>query len=149
MTAKPADSGEDEDKIPYDMSTFRDWAKQLNQQISQMKEQVSIACATAQTASTHANECTSRISELERKLDKNTTRAELPDSNGFWRDNKGDIWAYDGDPDNPPRFIFSTAFQEVCETPADTTANWAALEDYAPFTKIRDPFTIGDNHADR
>ena len=149
MTANLTDGTEDEDKIPYDMSTFRDWTKQLKQQISQMKEQVSIAYATAQTVSTHVNECTSRISELERKLDKNTTSAVLPDSNGFWRDNEGDIWAYDGDPDNPPRFIFSTAFQEVCETPTDSTANWAALEDYAPFTKISNPFTIGDNHADR
>jgi hypothetical protein len=149
MTANLTDSAEDEDKIPYDMSTFRDWAKHLKQEISQMKEQVSNAYATAQTASTHVNECTSRISELERKLDKNTTSAPLPDSNGFWRDNGGEIWAYDGDPDHPPRFIFSTVFQEVCETPADITANWADLEDYAPFTKISNPFTTGENHADR
>lgn len=149
MTANLTDSTEDEDKIPYDMSTFRDWAKQLKQQISQMKEQVSNACATAQSATMHVNECTSRISELERKLDKNTTSAPLPDSNGFWRDYDGDIWAYDGDPGNPPRLIFVTALQEVCETTTDSAETWAALEDYAPFTKIRNPFTIGDNHADR
>ena len=149
MTANLTDSTEDEDEIPYDMSTFRDWAKQLKQQISQMKEQVSIAYATAQTVSTHVNECTSRISKLERKLDKNTTRAPLPDSNGFWRDNEGDIWAYDGDPDNPPRLIFITTFQEVCETPTDNTANWAFIEDYAPYTKISNPFTTGDNHDDQ
>lgn len=148
MTANLIDSAEDEDEITYDMSTFRNWAKNINQQISQMKEKVIIAYATAQTVSTHVNECTSRISELERKLDKNTTRAELPDSNGFWRDNDGDIWAYDGNPDNPPRFIFATAFQEVCKTPTDDTANWEALEAYAPFTKISNPFPEGDHHAD-
>ena len=135
MTAKPTDSGEDEDKTPCDMIAFRERAKQPKQQTSQLKEQASIAYATAQTVSTHADECTSRISPL-------------PDSNGFWRDHDGDIWAYDGDPDNPPRFIFSTAFQEVCENPADITENWADLEDYAPFTKISNPFTTGKNHAD-
>lgn len=130
MEAEQTDNAED-DAFPYDMHTFREWVKSIRQQFDQIKEQ---------------------ISKLEHDQEANPitqSSQQLPDSNGFWRDNDGDIWAYDGDPNNPPRFIFSTAFQEVCETPTDSTANWAALEDYAPFTKISNPFTIGDNHADR
>lgn len=156
MTEEQTDNPKD-DKIPYDMYTFREWATGIQQQIDQMEEKVINACATAQSATMLANTHEEAISKLWRAHDENATpsherqpkSSRLPDSNGFWRDYDGDIWAYDGDPDNPPRFIFATAFQEVCETPEDITANWAALEDYAPFTKISNPFTAGDNNADR
>ena len=134
MATKPTDSDEDE-TIPYDTRTFRVWANGIQRQIDQTNEQI--------------NYCAARISELELEPDDTASSQQLPDSNGFWRDNDGEIWSYDGDPDNPPRFIFSTAFQEVCKTPADSTANWEALEDHAPFTKISNPFTKGNNHADR
>ena len=131
MANNQPDSDE-EDTIPYDMRTFRVWANGIQRQIDQTNERI--------------NDCAARINELE--PDNTTSSPQLPDSNGLWLDDDGDIWAYDGDPDNPPRFIFSTAFQEVCETPTDITATWAALEDYAPFTKISNPFTTGKNHAE-
>lgn len=156
MEAEQTDNAED-DAFPYDMHTFREWVNSVRQQFDQMKDEVSNAYATAQAANMLANTHEEAISKLWRAHDENATPSheqtpkspQLPDSNGFWRDNEGEIWAYDGDPDNPPRFIFSTTFQEVCETPADSTANWAFIEDYAPFTKISNPFTTGKNHADR
>ena len=134
MAEEQTDNPKD-DKIPYDMRIFSVWANSIQRQIDQTNEQI--------------NDCAARIHELEPELDNTTSASQLPDSNGFWSDKDGDIWSYDGDPDNPPRFIFSTAFQEICETPTDITATWAALEDCAPFTKISNPFTTGDNHADR
>lgn len=148
MVTKQTDSDEDE-TIPYDAPTFRVWANSIQKQLDQMQEQISHATAVAQEASMHANTCWKHISKLEREHENTTTAHPLPDSNGFWRDNDGDIWSYDGDPDNPPQFIFTTASQEVCETPTDSTTTWADLEDYAPYTKISNPFPTGDNHADR
>ena len=133
MATKPTDSDEDE-TLPYDTRTFRVWANSIQRQIDQTNE--------------HINDCAARISELEPEPDDTASSPQLPDSNGFWRDNDGEIWSYDGDPDNPPRFIFSTTFQEVCETPTDSTATWAAIEDYAPFTKISNPFTKEEDHAE-
>ena len=156
MAEEQTDNPKD-DKIPYDMYTFREWATGIQQQIDQMEEKVSNAYAAAQTAKMLANTNEEAISKLWRAHDENTTPSreqppkppQLPDSNGFWSDKDGDIWSYDGDPDNPPRFIFSTALQEVCETPTDSTTTFEAIEDYAPFTKISNPFTTGDNHDDR
>ena len=156
MAEEQTDNPKD-DKIPYDTHTFREWATGIQQQIYQIEEKVINACDTAQSATMLANANEEAISKLRRAHDESVTSPQeqppnyhrLPDSNGFWLDNDGDIWSYDGNPDNPPRFIFSTLLQEVCETPTDSTANWAALEDYAPFTKISNPFTKGDNHADR
>ena len=134
MPEEQTDSPKD-DKIPYDMRTFRALANGIQRQIDQTNEQI--------------NDCAARISELELELDDTTSSPQLPDSNGLWRDDDGDIWTYDGYPDDPPRFIFSTAFQEVCETTTDNTATWESIEEYAPFTKINNPFSTGDNHADR
>ena len=130
MESEHTDNAAD-DAFPYDMQTFREWVKSVRQQFDQMKEQISKL-------------------EHERESTTPSTQAshQLPDSNGFWRDVDGDIWEYDGNPDHPPRFIFSTTLQEVCETPMDITATWATLEDYAPFTKIDNPFIEREDHAD-
>ena len=73
---------------------------------------------------------------------------QLPDSNGFWRDVDGDIWAYDGDPDHQPIYLFNNALQEVCDTQPDYQFTWGIIAFSAPFTKISNPFPEGDHHAD-
>ena len=73
---------------------------------------------------------------------------QLPDSNGFWRDNKGDIWAYDGDPDHQPLYLFNNERQRVCDYQPDDPFPLELIQYYAPFTKINNPFPEGGHHAD-
>ena len=129
MESEHTDNMED-DPFQYDIYTFCEWVTSVRQQIDQIKEQIS------------------KLEHDQEKTPITQSAPQLPDSNGFWRDADGDIWAYDGDPDNPPRLIFSTGLQEVIETTANSTVSCSYLEDYAPFTKIDNPFTAGDNHAD-
>ena len=65
---------------------------------------------------------------------------QLPDSNGFWRDTDGDIWAYDGNPDHQPFILFSNELQEVLDIQPDDQFIWELIKIYAPFTKISNPF---------
>ena len=95
-----------------------------------------------------ANICGEIISKLEREREKVPAEPQLPDSNGFWRDKDGDIWAYDGNDDNPPIFLFdaeSHRVTDICENP---TQSWSDIEFYSPFTKIDNPFTTGNDNAD-
>lgn len=131
MEAEHTDNAED-DAFPYDMHTFREWANGIRQQINQMKEQ---------------------ISKLEHELESTTPATpdshQLPDSNGFWRDNEGDIWAYDGNRDHKPLYLFDSKLQAVCDYQTEEDPfPWNIIKLYAPFTKISNPFTTGDNHAD-
>ena len=71
---------------------------------------------------------------------------QLPDSNGFWRDINDNIWAYDGNTSNPPILIYDSTQQRLSDNYNNT---WAALKCFAPFTKINNPFTTGNNHASR
>ena len=75
--------------------------------------------------------------------DDTTSSPQLPDSNGFWRDVDGDIWAYDGNTDHPPFYLFDNELQRVY----NNQFPWV-LTPYAPFTKISNPFPEGDHHAD-
>ena len=154
METEHTDNAED-NAFPYDMHTFREWVNSIRQQINQMKEAISDTYDIAHAANMLANTCESGITKLMRERESTTPATpatpatpSLPDSNGFWRDTEGDIWSYDGNPDHHPSFLFDNEIQEVCETPTDITANWADLEDYAPFTKISNPFHEGDHHAD-
>ena len=73
---------------------------------------------------------------------------QMPDSNGFWRDVDGDIWAYSGNPDHRPFLLFYNELQEVCDNQPDDPSTWELIKIYAPFTKISNPFPAGGNHAD-
>ena len=131
MAANQPDSDED-DTIPYDMHTFREWANSIQRQIDRTNWRI--------------NDCAARISELE--PDDTASSTQLPDSNGFWRDNEGDIWAYGGNDNNPPTLLFfaeSHRVTDICENPA---ASWSDIEFHAPFTKIDNPFTTGNDNAD-
>ena len=130
MEAEHTDSAE-ADAFPYDMHTFRELATSIRQQIHQMNE---------------------RISKLEHEREATTQTTQsppcLPDSNGFWRDKNGDIWAYDGNPDHQPIFLFDNDLQEVCDNQPKDPFTWEIIKLYAPFTKISNPFPEGDHHAD-
>ena len=93
-----------------------------------------------------------QISKLEHEREATTASTQttpcLPDSNGFWRDNEGDIWAYDGNPDHQPLYLYVNEFQRVCDTRSYDPLPWELIKYYAPFTKISNPFPKGDHHAD-
>lgn len=78
-----------------------------------------------------------------------TDARDMPDSNGFWRDIDGDIWAYDGNPDHKPICLFDNALQIVCDRKPDDTYSWGLIKRYAPFTKISNPFIEREDHANR
>ena len=148
MATKPTDSAED-NPIPYDMLTFRDWAHRIQQQLDQMSEKISNAIAMAQAASMRAAYCSWKIPNPEQEHEKAPSAPALPDSNGFWRDKDGDIWAYDGDEDNIPVLLFDPRCSKVWNLSMNKPYSWSIVNYYAPFTKIDNPFTTGNNHANR
>ena len=151
METEYTDNAED-DAVPYDMYTFREWVKGIRRQINQMKEAISDTYDIAHAANMLANTCESGITKLMRERESTTPASPasrpLPDSNGLWRDEDGDIWAYDGNPDHQPLFLFYNELQKVCDYQPDDPFPWEIIKLYAPFTKIDNPFHTGDHHAD-
>ena len=151
MEAEHTDNAED-DAFPHDMHTFREWVNSIRQQIDQMKEAISDTYDIAHAANMLANTCESGITKLMREREPTTPATpdsrQLPDSNGFWRDNEGDIWSYDGNPDHHPIFLFDNELQEVCDNQPNDLLPWEIIALSAPFTKISNPFPEGDHHAD-
>ena len=149
MEAEHTDNTEDY-AVPYDMHTFREWVIGIRQQIDQMKEQISNTYATARSANMGVSGCERRISKLEDEREATTQATQattsLPDSNGFWRDAEGDIWAYDGNPDHHPIYLFDNDLQEVCDNQPHDPFPWEIIKLYAPFTKIRNPFPTGEDN---
>lgn len=146
LTAVPVASKET-NVSDHTRETFRDKLDDIQKQIDQMKEKVSNAYDLAQAAITLSNTCGESILKLKREHGDHLTMPALPDSNGFWRDKDGDIWAYDGNSENSPIMLFDTGVCEVYGQQVNVHANWINLDFYAPFTKIDNPFIQGEDHA--
>ena len=123
-----------EDKTPDD----------IQKQIDEMKEQVSKALSIVQTAEETIDIIASRVSTLEEETKTSSNARDTPDSEGFWRDTDGDIWACDNF--GNVRLITS------CDGPYydgnyiyDMSFNYYA-EGFGPFTKIDNPFLKRAGH---
>ena len=151
MTTSRTYSMEDDDAA-RSTRIFSDWINGIQRQIDQMNEQISNTYATARYANIGVSGCEERISKLEHEREATTASTQttpcLPDSNGFWRDEDGDIWAYDGNPDHNPIYLFDNGLQIVCDSQPEDPFSWELIKLYAPFTKISNPFPEGDHHAD-
>lgn len=128
MESEHTDNMED-DAFPYDMYTFREWVTSVRQQFDQIKEQIS------------------KLEHDQEATPITQATPQLPDSNGFWRDKDGDIWAYDGNDDNPPIFLFDSELNEIYGLYKNLGTSWTGLIAFAPFAKVDNPFNTGNNHA--
>ena len=136
------------EELDDELENFQNKIDDLQNQIDEMRENVSNALIPSTTAQANTYIITHRVSTLEEENKPTSNARRIPDSNGFWRDKDGDIWAYDGEDETPPIILFDSELRKVYGQQANINASWIGLELYAPFTKVDNPFIKGEDHAD-
>ena len=128
----------------------------IQEQIDNAREHVDAAINAANTA---INALMDAIYDISRTLYENTTTVisrdepdsegfwhDTPDSEGFWRDNYYDIWVCD--PDSNVRLIAKGHQTDDDHSEIYNLSYNYGTKGCGPFTKIDNPFTAGDDHAD-
>ena len=123
--------------------TFRDKLDEIQKQINQMNEKINYSINCAQTCRTTIDGIKDRISKMEQG--NNTLNArDIPDSEGFWRDRDGDVWACDTEGNT---LLVAKGHEEGAQEIYNLTrCNDRSLQ-YGPYVKIDNPFIERENNA--
>ena len=129
--------------------TFDDRLDDIQNQIDQLKEQVSNTLGPSTTAPANTYIISHRFPTLEEENKPTSNAIYMPDSEGFWRDNDGDVWVRDIA--GTMRLIAKSHKQgdnEIYDQSCNFFSSDFNMRILGPFVKIDNPFLQGEDHAD-
>lgn len=124
---------------------FRDELDEIQKQINRMVERVNYSINCVQTCQATIDGIADRVSKMEQEDDATNARY-IPDSEGFWRDDDGDVWVCDAEGST---LLIAKGHKEGAREIYDLPrCNDGALQECGPYVKIYNPFIQGEDHAE-